>query len=684
MKRKLRSFFKFAKKNEESKATSVLYLTKFTLLCVLLFSNGISYSQTACDVINAGDDVTIDCDAGDVELEATIMTVPHANTSSYMIAEPICPLPPVTGGTPTGLVIDDLWSNVINIPFDFNYFQNDYSALVVGANGQISFDTSLANTGNGWSISPTDLLPTTSANFPLNTIYGAFHDLHPGVNPRPDAINYFVTGEAPFRMFVLNFDEVPHFSCTTLVTTQQVVLYESLNVIEVSIYDKPVCSGWNGGLATLGIMGNNLSEFAVPDGRNTGVWTASDETWRFLPNGDPNISYDFEWRDEDGNVIGTDHAITVAPSVTTTYTAVMTFQLPDGTFDSISDDVTVTVLGSNFTVDIGDDQSFCDVDSYEIVSEIIGGNPDDAVYEWFLDGVSLGVDTPNLVVTQSGLYELEVTIIDCSAFASVMIEFNENPEIDLGSNFETCYETSVFLDASPSNYDEADVSFEWFLNGADLGLTDAVIEAEDYGTYSVIVTAGICSSEDSIVISPRGDLEVALSAPISSCTDETVTITASTEEPGVTYTWFANGDVMDGQTGSSITVTTPSESSNLSLIYSVEITKGECFGTAEVEISVLKCVISQGISPGGSIGQNDFLDLEFLANRTGITNLKIYNRNGILVYERQNYVNEWGGQDKNENELPTGTYFFLLNFAGEDPVYGTQHNGWVYINRDAN
>ena len=109
----------------------------------------------------------------------------------------------------------------------------------------------------------------------------------------------------------------------------------------------------------------------------------------------------------------------------------------------------------------------------------------------------------------------------------------------------------------------------------------------------------------------------------------------------------------------------------------------------EDEIDILlydvgNCVISQGISPNGD-EWNQSLDLEFLSDRAGgIRQLQIYNRYGALVFEAVNYIKEWEGQDKNGNELPTGTYFYVIDLAEEDSVYGLQATGWIYLNKDAN
>ncbi|MFT4802692.1 MAG: hypothetical protein ACI93N_002473, partial [Flavobacteriaceae bacterium] len=317
-----------------------IYSYVFILLLLFLPKN--SYSQLSCVTLDAGTDVNLDCTQPCTDLTAFIIGLPSQNTSSYIIADPVCSLPPISGGLVTSINADDEWSNAISLPFDFTYYENTYNQIVVGGNGQVSFDSSLAGQYNGWNSAPTDIIPVTNSNFPLNTIYGAFHDLDVSVTGNPNQINYLESGTAPYRIFVVNFDNVSHFSCNNLETSQQIVLYESLNVVEVNIIDKPTCTTWNDGLATLAIMGNDLTQFSVPIGRNTSVWTAANETWRFIPDGpqDPNTT--IEWLDPSGAVVGTGETVTVCPtSGSSIYTVQITFQLPDGTSHTISDQVIV-------------------------------------------------------------------------------------------------------------------------------------------------------------------------------------------------------------------------------------------------------------------------------------------------------------------------------------------------------
>ena len=202
-----------------------------------------------------------------------------------------------------------------------------------------------------------------------------------------------------------------------------------------------------------------------------------------------------------------------------------------------------------------------------------------------------------------------------------------------------------------------------------------------------MVSINGCENTDSVAISITDLPVVDLGDDFKSCVGEEWTLTATTSEDGITYQWFLNGDEILNSNSSTLDIIITEDFSGVQS-YSVTITKGACTGTDQVDVElydVSNCIISQGISPDATPGFNDSLDLEFLSDRVGgITNLQIFNRYGTIVFEKGNYVNEWMGQDKNGNDLPTGTYYYVIDFASPDDVYGPQTSGWIYLNRSAN
>ena len=95
--------------------------------------------------------------------------------------------------------------------------------------------------------------------------------------------------------------------------------------------------------------------------------------------------------------------------------------------------------------------------------------------------------------------------------------------------------------------------------------------------------------------------------------------------------------------------------------------------------------IYNGISADGD-GHNDYFHIESI-ERYPVNNLKIFNRWGVLVYEKDGYRNDTEPFDGHSNgratisagsKLPQGTYYYILEY--QDSVGQTQKNqGWLYL-----
>jgi gliding motility-associated-like protein len=106
------------------------------------------------------------------------------------------------------------------------------------------------------------------------------------------------------------------------------------------------------------------------------------------------------------------------------------------------------------------------------------------------------------------------------------------------------------------------------------------------------------------------------------------------------------------------------------LVVTVTVNDG-CESSAQFTVTSTSCMVQKGISPNSDSANNTF-DLTGM----GVKKLSIINRYGKEVYAKSNYVNEWNGVDKNGNELPDGTYFYVIN-----KNTGENITGWIYINR---
>ncbi|RAR70207.1 T9SS type A sorting domain-containing protein [Flavobacterium aciduliphilum] len=171
---------------------------------------------------------------------------------------------------------DDTNSSVIDLPFPFDFYGVTYNQIIVSTNGYIDFRTSLANAMSPWSFNQS--VPSTS--FPvMNSILGCYHDMFN--NNSLGYITYGVYGTAPYRKFIVVYNNNAHFSCSTTFSTFQIILYESQSIIDVQLIDKGVCTTWNSGNAVTGLINATGTIGVTAPGRNTGAWTAFHEGWRF-------------------------------------------------------------------------------------------------------------------------------------------------------------------------------------------------------------------------------------------------------------------------------------------------------------------------------------------------------------------------------------------------------------------
>lgn len=69
-----------------------------------------------------------------------------------------------------------------------------------------------------------------------------------------------------------------------------------------------------------------------------------------------------------------------------------------------------------------------------------------------------------------------------------------------------------------------------------------------------------------------------------------------------------------------------------------------------------------GFTPNGDGVNDNFVILGI--DMHPVNTFKVFNRWGNLVYEKQNYQNEWNGRNSSNDELPDGTYFVLFEASG--------------------
>ncbi len=260
--------------------------TIITAACLLLIDQISAQSlATMLDSV-----VTTACNQPCVTLHADIFDAKKTNT--YTVGTQTYNPQSFTGGTSLSLS-DDKFSSSINIGFNFCFYENTYSSLVIGANGILTFNPAYAN--QNCSFSTMQTLPYFNSTFADNAIFGPFVDINLSQGGN---INYYTTGTAPWRKFVVNFNNANYFStsCPSVLNTFQIVLHESSNEVEVNIANKGTCnSNTNDWLnyATLGIQNIGATVSTIATGKNASIWTSSNESYLFSPAGAKNYTIDW-------------------------------------------------------------------------------------------------------------------------------------------------------------------------------------------------------------------------------------------------------------------------------------------------------------------------------------------------------------------------------------------------------
>ena len=578
-------------------------LLLLTALLLLAFTNGFSQGP-GCPNVYAGEDANVNCAGGGcVDLSASFLET--GETTSYDVTPiPYAPFPFI-GGTGVSVDTDDVWSPAIDLPFNFCFFGGTYDEIVIGSNGVISFDLA-SNPPNGycnWSFDAS--IP--SPQLFRNTIFGVYMDVDPTPSPPTSDINYQVLGEAPCRTMVVSIPNIFYYGCNELRLTSQMVIYETTNVIEVYVLDRPSGCSWNDGNAVIGIQNQAGNLGYTPPGRNTGDWDANQEAWRFTPNGPSNVT--FEWLDASGGVIGNTPDITVCPSEEQVYTARASYLNCDGAITVVEDDVLITT-SNPFTLDLGDDQQTCDATAVLLTADT-DGTPG-LSYEWFYNTVSqgpstIGDDTFTVNFPNSGVYTVEVfdpADTTCILSDEINIAFNNQPvanqpddlfQCDNGINtgiFDLTVNDAVVLGGQIP----ADFNISYHNTAADaISGTSPILNPTTYlitGTIEqifvrIVDTTATCFDTESFTIN-FFPITVSLGEDQETCTTNDITLTANAAGVvGLSYQWFYNAVSQGPSTIDDITFTVTAPNSGT---YSVEVFNpfdATCIVTDQVEVTYL-------------------------------------------------------------------------------------------------
>ncbi|MBB1139364.1 gliding motility-associated C-terminal domain-containing protein [Myroides sp. WP-1] len=605
-------------------------------------------------------------------------------TDRYTVESiPYDPPFPFFGGDAIDLTQDDEWSDVIDLGFNFCFYGINYDKILISTNGAITFSIEGEVEGgrvepgsySAYSVNQPVPYPSTADNAPfMAAIHGIMQDADPSDSPDDYSVNYQILGAAPCRALVFNMYHMGMFSCgfdendiEGSTTTTQIVLYEGTNIIEVYVKNRKYCSSMNSGKGLIGIQNEDGTVGIAPPERNTGAWNASNEAWRFMPDGDTSV--DFKWY-KNGEEYSTESEIDVVITESVNYVARAVYEtcgdnnlVIEREFNFLKEDFDVASLPNVYTCGSFEDEGKVLIDISEnkalVFADLGEGSMDKYTVEYFADPE---FKTPVLdIVEVTGELLVYVKVTNLTTKCSKTVSFKAIrvapvQPTKLGKQ-EGC--ESVVL----PNLLEGEVYYSQpngqgtMYKGGDVYdvIGDSVLYVQRTGSQG-------CKWDAPVDITVYAAAEVdKIQDVVMEC--EVYVLPALSENNRYFTAPNAQGEeLMPGER-----ILEPRKI----YVYAVNGTsKVFCDAEHSFTVDYIDCPIPKGISPNGD-GINDTFDL----SNHGISKIQIFNRNGVEVYSHGlGYKKEWFGQNNSDKLLPVGTYYYVVVSNGK------VRTGWVQLN----
>ncbi len=285
------------------------------------------------------------------------------------------------------------------------------------------------------------------------------------------------------------------------------------------------------------------------------------------------------------------------------------------------------------------------------------GQSGPVTYEWLLNGSVEGTNA-TLNNASAGIYTLRVFDDDCTlereievtAPAALALEvLNIKPTECKGErNGEIVVQASGGVTTQPYLY-------RWANN--DFGPVSDFLPA---GTHTVSVTdANDCVLTESFIVPEPDILEVSVETePATEECNGVARAVVTGGNPPYNFNWLN----LTNTTTEIVTGLCPGD-------YQVEVTDfNGCqskTGVGKVADKRFPCLEERVvITPDGNGSNDEFII--FCIDELVNNHLEIYNRWGQLVFETDDYLNNWEGTSQNGDPLPEGPYYFILEYLGPD------------------
>jgi gliding motility-associated-like protein len=261
-------------------------------------------------------------------------------------------------------------------------------------------------------------------------------------------------------------------------------------------------------------------------------------------------------------------------------------------------------------------------------------------------------------------YDSLTTSLGCDSVLATTLVVNPLSSIIIDPVFPVCLGAPIILTATGSGSG----TITWYSDAAGTIIIDTgstiIVNSTALGTFTFYANeVGTCSSGiNSVTVLVGGVQAIINASPTTGPAPLNVTFgNGSTTGAGISYSWNFGDGAID-------TVFQPSHTyGNLgSYTVTLIVTDGVCSDTVTVVIEVFgesSILIPNVFTPNGD-GSNDFFSV-FGENLIEVKG-EIFNRWGQKMFAWDNVNGKWDGRTLSGNEVPDGTYFYVIEAKGVD------------------
>ncbi len=323
----------------------------------------------------------------------------------------------------------------------------------------------------------------------------------------------------------------------------------------------------------------------------------------------------------------------------------------------------VTVVESVF-VEFTEDALFkCETDETLDLTSYL--NYTDGTVEWIGDIV----DENGMAELQTaGTFVLEavVSLGVCSNSDTIELTVGELPVVNAGNDFDVCG-LQTELQASGDA-----VFWEWEsdMNGVILSNANTmspVVEGDFYMTVSYMLEGTSeegCAAFDEVEVTFYEPVTaVSLGEDMELLNANPVTIDANFNGIGtLDWNWEGPNELQQTDVGTGVIEVAGFIPGTYDLV--VIVSNGPCVATSDsLLISLDEVLIPTGFSPNGDNKNETFVIRG--ASQFDQIKFKVFSRSGIEVFATDDYKNDWGGISSKGRELPSDTYYIILELDDE-------------------